>query len=104
MTNLKDPKLIDFPPAIDNTSWSGRKGCPTCGASLRPARWEEIEADLHSPDPQIKQLAALSTQGRRDVEITSDLEDPIDPVVSSWQFRCDKCGHRALHTRTEPVE
>ena len=104
VTDEKTAKIIDLPERPDNTWWSGRKGCPTCGGDLRPARLAEIEADLLSPDPQIRQLAALSTQGRRDVAVPAELEDPIDRTVSSWQFRCDKCGHRSLRTRTEPID
>ena len=93
-------EIIDFPPQIDNFWWSGRKDCPTCGSRLRPATRAEIQADLESADPQRRQLASLSTQGQRE-QVPEELNDPIDPIVSSWQFRCDGCGHRAVVTQSE---
>lgn len=105
MTKRNDSKVIDFPPQVNNHGWMGSwRGCPTCGSALRPARWPEIEADLESANPQIRQMALLTTQGRRDLPIPPELEDPLDPLVSTWQFRCDKCGHRMMHAKSEPLE
>lgn len=87
-------KVIELPP---------RQSCPVCGIPLRPARWAEIQADLEGRDAQFRQLAERTAQGRRDwlpPEHFSDWEKfEAESQCPSWQFRCDRCGHRLLWTR-----
>ena len=68
-----------------------------CGQTLRPATLAEIRADMNDADPQRKQQAQLSKQGRWDLETPEDLPDWIklqsETESPSWQFRCDGCGH-----------
>lgn len=87
-------RVIELPP---------RQTCPICGIPLRPARWTEIQQDLVSSDPQIRQFAESTAQGRRDWQPPEHFSDwqkfEAQTQCPSWQFRCDRCGHRLLWSR-----
>jgi rRNA maturation endonuclease Nob1 len=100
MSDERKGKVIEIPPERDL--------CPSCGGRLRPAKRNEIEADLRNPDPQIRQLAEWSAQGDRDwtpPEHFSEWDkDSAIRERPSWQFRCDRCGHRSVIAREKGKE
>jgi hypothetical protein len=87
-------KVIEMPP---------HRSCPACGARLRPATQAEIQADLRSADPQARQFAERSAQGRRNWVPPEQLPEweklEAETQCPSWQYRCDSCGHRLLWSR-----
>ncbi len=98
----EEPKrrVIEFPPDPGL--------CGKCGVKLRLATREEINADLRSTVPQYREMAERSAQGDRawtPPEYFSEWDKrAASEERPSWQFRCDRCGLRALYSRAKDEE
>ena len=81
--------VIEFPPHLK---------CPLCDVRLRPARGDEILADLL--DSRYRHIANMAVQGNRDFDPNVAYPDWLTPenteLHPTWLLRCDRCGHRML--------
>jgi len=77
--------VIDFP----------LKQICSCGAAMRLATRAELNRDLRSSDPRLRQIAALTSQGVRRQEPPEGFAYlSTGTPASSWLYICDKCGGR----------